>query len=78
MNFKCKCDVLAWADPQGDRGSGPSPPPPHTHTPLGKSQVIIGFLRNTGTDPIENREAIGPHGSNCFSMEVHTAVCEIR
>ena len=52
---------VAWADPVGggggggvDRGSGPP----------GKSQVAIGFLRNTGTDP--PREAIRPKGSNCF------------
>ena len=35
----------------GDKGSGPP----------GKSQVAIGFHRNTGTDP--PREAIGPNAS---------------
>ena len=39
--------------------------------PPGKSQVAIGSLRNTGTDP--SREAIGPKGANCFSREVRTA-----
>ena len=49
----------------GARGSGPSP---------GKSQVAIGFLRNSGTDP--QKETIGPLGFNCFSKEVRTALCE--
>ena len=47
---------------QGGPGLNPTP---------GKSQVVIGFLRNTGTDP--HREAIGP-----FSRAAHTAFCEIR
>ena len=34
----------------GDRGS----------VPPGNSQVAIGFLKNTGKDPL--REAIGPYG----------------
>ena len=42
----------------------------------GKSQVAIGFLRNAGTDP--TREAIGPKGSNCYSREVRTTLCEIN
>ena len=42
----------------------------------GKSQVAIGFLRNTGTDP--HQEAIGHFRSNFFSREVCTALCEIR
>ena len=48
-----------WADPEGGRGGsrGPDPPPPHTHTHTEKSQVAIGFLRNTDTEP--HREAIG-------------------
>ena len=36
----------------------------------GISQVAIGILRNSGTNP--TREA------NCFSREVRTALCEIR
>ena len=32
----------------------------------GKSQLAIGFLRNSGMDPLKN-----------FSEEVRTAVCEI-
>ena len=51
-------------------GQGVQPPPP------GKSEVAIGFLRNSGMD--HPREAIGPQGSNCFSSEVHTALCEIH
>ena len=38
---------------------------------LGKSQVTLGFLRKSGTDP--DREAIGPLGSSCFLAKVHTA-----
>ena len=40
---------------------GPDPLP-------GKSQVAIGFLRISVSDPL---------GSNCFSREVRTALCEI-
>ena len=42
--YKCMT-ALAWADTEGgggDSGSGPTTPE--------KSQVAIGFLRNTGTD----------------------------
>ena len=42
-------------------------------TPLRKSQVAIGFPRQSGTDP--PREAIGPKGSNCFSRGVSAALC---
>ena len=42
--------VLAWADPEGG--------------PLGKSQVVISFLRNTGTNP--PREAINPCHAEYF------------
>ena len=39
--------VHPWADPEGDRGSGP---------PIsGKSQAAIHFLRNTGTDPSRSK-----------------------
>ena len=48
----------SWADPEG---GGPE-----------KSQVAVCFLRNAGTDLPQ--EAIGPLGSNCFSMEVGTAL----
>ena len=44
--------------------------------PHGKSEVVIGFLGNSGLDT--PREAIGPIGSNCFSREVQTALYEIR
>ena len=50
-------------------GTGDRPPP-------GKSHVTIGFLINSGTDT--HRKAIRPLGSNCFSGEVHTALCEIH
>ena len=56
------------AVPMGRTG-GPDPPP-STH---GKSQVAIGFLRNSGTNP--HREPMGPLGSNCFSREVRTVLC---
>ena len=42
--------VLAWADPEGG--------------PPGKSQVVISFLRNTGTNP--PREAINPCHAEYF------------
>ena len=38
--------------------------------------VAIVILRNSGTD--HPREAIGPLGSNCFSWEVLTTLCEVR
>ena len=34
-----------WADPEG--AGGPDPPSP------GKSQMAIGFIKNSGTDPLE-------------------------
>ena len=89
--MKCTCSM------GGSRGGVTGLDPP------GKSQVAIGFLRNTDTDP--RREATGPLiyrsplrsnwtqtdpgrdsrrrpvsvplGSNCFSREVHTALCEM-
>ena len=57
-----------WADPEGGGGTGGPDPP-------GKSQVAIGFLRNTSMDP--PREAIGPKGSNCLLTEVLMALCEV-
>ena len=50
------------------KGAGAQDPP--------ENHEAICFLRNTGTDP--SREAIGPIGSNCFSREVLTALCEAR
>ena len=50
-----------------ERGRGPGTP--------WKSNVAMGFLTNSDTDT--PREAIGPVGSNCFSREVCTALCEI-
>ena len=60
---------MAWTDPEMG-GSGYESPPQ-------ESKVPIGFQMNNGTDLL--REAIGPQGgSNCFSKEVRTALCEIR
>ena len=41
---------------RGDRG--PDPPPPPTHTM--ENYKNIGFLRNTGREPLENNKAIMP------------------
>ena len=41
-------DTFTCADPAGERGGGPdSPPPPE------KSQKNIGFLSNTGPNPLK-------------------------
>ena len=53
----------------GSRGRQGSERPLENH-------VAICFLKNTGTDP--PREAIGHLWSNCFSMEVSMALCEIH
>ena len=64
----------------------PPPPPPPVFSmhiggsrggtgcpdPTEKSQVAIGFLRNTSTDP--PREKV----SNCFWREFHMALCVIK
>ena len=50
-------------DPEGG-AEGPDPSPP------GKSQVVIGFRRNTGTDPLEKQY-------DCFWSEVCTALYKI-
>ena len=47
------------ADPEGETG-GPDLSRP------GKSQVAVGFLTKSGTDPLEKR--LDPLGSNCFSL----------
>ena len=57
------CDVFDLQQLGGSRGVGTG-----GQDPAGKSQVAIGFLRKPGTDPL---------GSNCFSNEVCTALCEI-
>ena len=49
----------------GGRGGSGSPE---------KSQVAIGFLRNSDTDP--PREVFGPLGSNCCSRTVRTVLCK--
>ena len=51
----------------GGRARGPDSPP-------GNSLAAICFLRHSGIDT--PGEAIGPDGSNCFSWEVHTGLCE--
>ena len=38
-----------WADPEGDRGSGPPPPAKHHKN--------IGFLSNNSSDPLKNHKA---------------------
>ena len=43
-----------WADPEGRTGAPDQPP--------GKSQVAIGFLKISGTDPLED----GPYGPSVF------------
>ena len=43
---------IPWADPEGDRGSGPPPPE--------KSQKLRIFFSNTGPDPLENPKATKP------------------
>ena len=57
---------------RGGRGGARDPDPP---PPPWKSQVALGFLRNSGTD--RPREAIRPLGSNCILREVPAALCEI-
>ena len=44
-------------------------------TPVGKSQVVIGFLKTLVRTPFEKQLDLG---SICFSREVRTALCEIR
>ena len=53
--------LVLWADPEG--GQGVRTPPPHSE----KSQNI-GFLCNTGPDPLKNHKAtkLGP-SSWCFT-----------
>ena len=47
-----------WADP--DSGYKP-PPTPHPPPPVEKSQMAIGFLRNTSTEPLEKQlDTLGP------------------
>ena len=59
-------------------GTGVWELPPHPE----KSQVAIGFLRNTGMDPLKKQLCqnikLDPRASNCLSREVHTSLREIR
>ena len=51
--FIMKLHHWQHADPEGGRGSRPPPPPL-------KNQKNIGFLSNTGHDPMEDRKATKP------------------
>ena len=62
--------LMACVDPEGGRGGQ------GFWTPHGKSQVAIGFLRTSGTDPPPSRS--NSFGFNCFPREVHRALYEIR
>ena len=55
-----------WVNQEGGGDRGSRPPR--------KSQVAIGFLRNSGMDYGPPREAVGALGSNCFWKEVCTYV----
>ena len=47
--------------------------------PPGKSKVAIGFLRNSGTNPLEKQlDTSRLLGSNCFSREARTTPCEFH
>ena len=49
MHYK----IQSWADTEGGTG-GPDPPPPL------KNHKNIGFLCNTGLDPLKNHKATKP------------------
>ena len=51
--------VMSWADQEGEG----------VWFPPGKPQVVTGFLRNTGADPLEKQ--LDPSGRS-------TTLCEIR
>ena len=55
----CDRDQASCADPEGDRGSG---------HPL-KYHKNIGFLSNSGPDPLKNYEATEP----AFNVELSSA-----
>ena len=60
----------------GPRRSGTGGP----WNPHWQSQVAIGFLQNSGTDPLEKQLdplGLGTLGSNCSSREICTALSEI-
>ena len=50
VDFLIHINNLPWADPEGGGAGGLDPPPLKIHK-------NIGFLRNTGPDPIENHKA---------------------
>ena len=56
---------------RGGRKFCPDPPE--------KSEVAVGFVRNTGTTDTDSpREPVGPLGSNWVSRKVHAALYDIR
>ena len=50
--YICNRNTTSWADPKGGGTGGPDPP--------GKSQVALGYLRNSGMGT--PREVIRPNG----------------
>ena len=46
-----KLRLKPWADPEGDRRSGP---------PFLKNHKNIGFMSNTGPDPLKSHKATKP------------------
>ena len=46
-------DGFTWAGPEGGGAGGPDPPPL-------KNKKKIGFLSNTGPDPLKNHKATIP------------------
>ena len=45
---------------RGGGGAGGPDPPPHTHTHTQNNHKNIGFLSNTGPDPLKNHKATKP------------------
>ena len=77
---RCLLCVYLFAHGQIQRGVGAGGLDPQ---PSGKSQVVRGFLRNSGVDLPRGAigllwAVVGPLGSTCFSKEVLTALCEIH
>ena len=51
--YKCICIPLTWAAPEGGGGQG-------VRTPLLKNHKNIGFLSNTGPDPLKKSQSTKP------------------
>ena len=61
----CMYILLFIGGYSGGQGAGDQNPPPQP----GKSQVAIGFLRNSGTDPLEKQlDPMGPIASKGRSV----------